>query len=70
MTTKKANPLNHYVEIVEDSTGEVVKRMGPMNAGKADRVENGASINLNHERFSIRIIRSPLMLSKKEGATG
>jgi hypothetical protein len=32
----------------------VVRRMGPMSRTKADRVEDGASINLDHERFFIR----------------
>jgi hypothetical protein len=46
----------HFVEIVEDSTEEVVKRMGPMRLRQAERVEDGASINLDHERFSTRVV--------------
>lgn len=47
---------NYYVEIVEDATGNIVKSMGPMSERKADRVEAGAFINLNHDKFSIRIV--------------
>jgi hypothetical protein len=46
-----------FVEIVERSTGAVVKRMGPMNERKADKVESGASINLNHDDYFTRIVR-------------
>lgn len=45
----------YYVEIVDDETGEVVKRMGPMNERKAERVENGANINMDHNRYYTRI---------------
>lgn len=44
-----------YVEIVKSSSGEVVKRMGPMSERKAEKVEIGVSINLNHEEFFTRI---------------
>ena len=43
-----------YVEIVNHETGEVVKRMGPLSPQQADKVERGAEINLNHERFFVR----------------
>ena len=45
-----------YVEIFEDETGKVEKRMGPMSAWKASKVEDGASINLNWERYNIRTV--------------
>jgi hypothetical protein len=45
-----------YVEIVKSSSGEVVKRMGPMPERTAEKVEIGASINLNHEEFFTRIV--------------
>jgi hypothetical protein len=45
-----------YVEIVKKATGEVVQRMGPMLERKADRVESGASINLNHDEYFTRIV--------------
>lgn len=45
-----------YVEIFEDETGRVESRMGPMSKWKADKVEDGASVNLNWERFSIRTV--------------
>jgi hypothetical protein len=44
-----------YVEIVEKWDGLVIKRMGPMSPRKADSVRRGAEINLNHERYRVRI---------------
>lgn len=46
--------MSWYVEIVAYDGDEVVKRMGPMNARNADRVEGGASMNLNHEEYFVR----------------
>ena len=45
-----------YVEIVKASSGEVVTGMGPMSERKADKVEAGAAINLNHEEYFTRIV--------------
>ena len=54
-----------YVEIVEShafGTGykekpeTVVNRMGPMSQRKAERVERGAQINMNHDKFFTRIV--------------
>lgn len=50
---------NHYVEIVEmddDGKERVEKRMGPMGERKAEKVERGVSINLNHERYFTRVV--------------
>lgn len=43
-----------YVEIVEDDTGEVVKRMGPLTESQSNKVADGAGRNLDWERFSVR----------------
>jgi hypothetical protein len=45
-----------YVEIVKSSSGEVVKRIGPVSERKADRVESGMLINLNHADYFTRIV--------------
>lgn len=45
-----------FVEIVEIDTDKVIKRMGPMSERKADRVEDGASMNLNHAKYFTRIV--------------
>lgn len=42
-----------YVEITERATGKVIKRRGPMDERKAEKVCGGASINLDHDRFSV-----------------
>lgn len=44
-----------YVEVVDILTGEVVKRLGPHSEWKAEKVEAGMNINLNHERYYTRI---------------
>ena len=49
---------NFYVEIVRyGESEEVVKRIGPMNKSKADRVDTGVNINLNYEEYFTRIIK-------------
>ena len=51
-----------FVEIVEDVTETVVKRMGPFSLKRAERIERGAGINLNWEAFYTRIIEQiPLL---------
>ena len=47
-----------YVEIVKHEKEEVVKRMGPMTEHKADKVDDGANINLNHEEYYTRIVEA------------
>jgi hypothetical protein len=46
-----------FVEIVERLTGAVVKRMGPMSERRAEYIESGASIHLNHDDYFTRIVR-------------
>lgn len=45
----------YYVEIVEFETNKVIKSMGPMSERKADRVDSGVTINLNHDRYFTRV---------------
>jgi len=48
--------MNYYVEIVEDETEKVVSRMGPHSKRTAERIEDGAGINLNWDKFHTRIV--------------
>lgn len=48
--------MQYFVEIVCDADGEVVRRLGPMGEREADRVAAGASINLNHEEYTIAVV--------------
>lgn len=52
--------MKYYVEIVEFNAypdeDRVVKRMGPFSERKADRVDGGVKINLNHDDFYTRIV--------------
>jgi hypothetical protein len=47
-----------FVEIVEFSTDKVVKRLGPMTESKADRVQRGMDVNLDHDRFFTRTVEA------------
>lgn len=48
---------NYFVEIVKFEGDEVVKSMGPMSEYKANKVDGGANINLDHEHYFTRIVR-------------
>lgn len=49
--------MDYYVEIVKDDTNEVVKSMGPMSEHRAEKVADGALINLDHEHYSVRTVQ-------------
>lgn len=48
------NTVDVRVEIVQRSTGEVIKQLGPMSPRKADSVERGIEINMNQAEFFVR----------------
>lgn len=48
--------MNHFVEIIETKTGTIAKRMGPLSEREAERVEEGALINLNHDAYHTQIV--------------
>lgn len=54
--SKSDNPKYKYLEIVEDDTNEVVKRIGVSNGNdkQIEKIKRGMSINLNHSKYSIR----------------
>jgi len=41
------------VEVIEKSTGKVVKSLGPHESKKADRVASGILINLDKKKFYV-----------------
>lgn len=41
----------YYVLIIKYDTEQAVKTMGPMSERKADKVDSGANISLNHEYY-------------------
>ena len=66
-----ANPYAEiwYVNIcewVEDGEDRVEKSMGPMTLSKAERVDRGACVNLNHERFFTVVALSPTATEDEE----
>ncbi len=50
--------MEYYVEIYRKSDGEIQERMGPMPERRAERVESGANINLNHENYATRMVEA------------
>ncbi len=49
-----------WVIIVDDETEKVEKMLGPYaNERMAEKADNGVNINLNHERFTTRIVDCP-----------
>lgn len=48
-----------FVEVVADDTGKVEKRMGPHAYKKAEKIESGLERNLDHNRYSTRIVHAP-----------
>lgn len=51
-----------YVEIRAYEGDEVVKRMGPMSERRAERLEGGVLINLDHDNFYAQIVTSETKL--------
>lgn len=47
----------YYVHILNSETKEVVEEMGPFSEWKAEKVEKGANINLNHEEYFTIILK-------------
>ena len=45
-----------YVQIIEDDSINIEKQMGPFSARRAEKVADGVSINLNHDRFSVVVV--------------
>lgn len=48
--------MQYFVEIVSFADSTVEKRIGPLSERAADRVEAGASINLNHDLYFTQIV--------------
>ena len=53
----------YYVEIVKYESDEhgdegLVEKRGPFNGWKANKVDDGLNINLNHERYYTRIVKT------------
>lgn len=49
-------PDTHFVEIVRYENEEVIERRGPFSERRADKIDDGLNINLNHEEFFTRIV--------------
>ena len=45
-----------FVEIVETATDKVHRRLGPNSQARAEKVDGGVNINLDHEQYYTRIV--------------
>lgn len=54
-----SDDLDYYVEVVSRDTKAVIRRLGPMREHKADAVERGIQINLDHTTFFTRVTSEP-----------
>ena len=45
-----------FVEVVEDATKAVVHRFECENRHKAEKAEDGVQHNLNHDKYSTRVV--------------
>ncbi len=46
--------MDYYVEVVKFGSDEIVRKLGPFTERKAEKVDIGLNINLNHEEFYTR----------------
>lgn len=53
-----------YVQIVKDATGECTTQMGPMSRRRAEKIQRGANINLNHDEWSVLITTKKMEVKK------
>lgn len=51
-TTEK----KYFVEVIEDATKSVIHRFECDNKHKAQKAEDGMQHNLNHDKFSTRVV--------------
>lgn len=59
-------PPRYTVLVKRIGTDEVVKSMGPHTEKMAERIERGASVNLDHERFYTVIVASEIADSEDD----
>jgi hypothetical protein len=57
--TNTADTDRFYVEIIAYDDDATIKRIGPMTERKADQVEDGVNINLDHDRYYTRLTKDP-----------
>lgn len=55
MKIQVVTPGKFVAEVVEFSTGHVVRRTEPGSERRAERIESGIERNINHERFYTRV---------------
>jgi hypothetical protein len=54
----------YFVEIVKYEGEEVVERRGPFSEWKANKIDDGLNINLNHESYFTRVMEEPVEVNK------
>ncbi len=51
--------MSYVIKIIEDETGDVVISVDCESKSKADKIADGISINLNHDRFTVLVESQP-----------
>lgn len=48
---------SYFVQVIQYRDFEIEKQLGPMSLAKAEKVDDGININLNHDNFFTKIVR-------------
>ncbi len=48
--------MKFYIEVIEYESGAVVSRMEASSERRAEKIDRGVNINLNHEDYYTRIV--------------
>ena len=54
-----ATEQQYVVRVIENETGDIAFESKPTYERRADRIEDGLLINLNHEKFHTEIVPYP-----------
>ncbi len=49
--------MKYIVEVFEDKTGQVIKRIECASERQSDKVNDGLQINLDYERYTTRVVK-------------
>lgn len=49
----------YFVEIVSKKTGKVASNYGPFPLSRAQKIESGININLDHDSYFLRVSQEP-----------
>lgn len=59
--------MSYIVKIVDDETGDTIISVDCKTKRRADKIADGVSINLNHDRFTVHVEPKPFTTKRIEG---